>query len=770
MPGLGYGNYGSGGSRGSDIGGYGSGGSYGVGGSGSVSGAYEGSGLGPGGIAGKGIMAFDDGGVTGDGNDDSTIDPMQMIMQSLQAGRQQMGVPQTFYPDTNQEQQAAPSFDDGGQVPDQQDQGQNPGPVNPKSTIQYLTGAGAVRPEIADAMAAHIDPQGQMDPAERNMAMLTAAPNDEARFGLMQHMRTRFNMYSGGAQAALQKGDMGTAAMQATQAMANVPTGQKVQFAPARGGLAMLRTPIKGRQQAQPQQGFAGGGLTSGEDTDNPSRLLQAGYDDGGETDDTPDQPTEDQQPTQMAMNQQFGGQQFGGQTYGGGTYGGKTFGGWQNAGNEPVAVSPKTAEITGQPDSLTAEQVANFFKGGWDKLVETFANRDEPMQELTQGLQAQLPATGLSQFGGPLPPSMGTAGSGMLFGAGEAGPPNAQPSLGPQQALPTPTTGTQFPGFVAPQIKNLFPGGGEAQAAAVQANPPSGAGPDISDPTGGSQSPTGGAQLSTDYTDPTGGLQSPAAPQPGPPTPSARGVGAPPAGGAGAPPPPAGGFAGQWQPQRRGAAAPAGLQSAGQQPQDPNSLGAKIAEINQAADALQLPGLQRRQFVQDAMAKLLQSRNVIQQNQALGLNRMNLAQFNQGEQTARAQMAQNAALARAQLASGTKLNTAAIAANARMVDTQNAQAGALFRKVMDEAATGGDLTKVPAALMGLAQQLKIDPAPMQQAFGNLMQGAQPQQQQGQQPAQQQGQQQGNIKPVTMYLQGETWTMDPKTGRYKKAQ
>jgi hypothetical protein len=239
--------------------------------------------------ASAGAAYFDEGGVVPTGNDTddtnspSTIDPMQ----ALTFGRQQMGLPSSFYGGSSGAAASQPAMFDGGVVPDPnngqgQDQNQDPSAgtgqaVNPQSAVQYLAGAGGVSPDIADAMEKRADPQGQLSPAERVMAAIQSAGNPKDAFGLMQHYRTKFNAYGGAARAALDQGDLGQAAAHATSAMANVPTGYNVQFAPARGGIAMSASKIK--QQAQ-QQGFDNGGET---DEDNPSILMREGYEDGGQ-------------------------------------------------------------------------------------------------------------------------------------------------------------------------------------------------------------------------------------------------------------------------------------------------------------------------------------------------------------------------------------------------------------------------------------------------------------------------------------------------------
>ena len=230
------------------------------------------------------------------------VDPMSIIQGALAFGRQSMGMPKSFtdgMPMSNNiedrrttlnDDPSQPgrsvssrvgkttpsgwdtlnnmtSFDDGGEVPmpgaggEQQPQ-QGGGLPDPRKTMAYLAGAGGVQPEIADALEQHIDPQGQMDPAERMLKAVAAAPTPESQFGLLQHYRTRANAYTGAARAALDKGNLAQAAQHATSAFDNIPTGYKVQFAPARGGLAVMAKKIGG--QPQQQQGFLAGGPVGG--------------------------------------------------------------------------------------------------------------------------------------------------------------------------------------------------------------------------------------------------------------------------------------------------------------------------------------------------------------------------------------------------------------------------------------------------------------------------------------------------------------------------
>lgn len=243
-------------------------------------------------------MGFDDGGEV-PGTDDegdgaigasqgassSTFDPMQAISKVLAFGRQKGGLPANFSQGPSAGAPPQQGFDDGGEVQDQPDQGVIPSsPVtaggnepqepqggklpDPRVALQYLTGGGAVSPDIAGALEKHVDPQGTMEPSRRTVAAILAAPNPDAAFGMMQHYRTQFNAYSGGARAALDQGNLGQAAVHATQAMQSVPTGYHVQFAPTQGGIAMTAKKLGAPAQQAPVQSAESGGLIDDEPND----------------------------------------------------------------------------------------------------------------------------------------------------------------------------------------------------------------------------------------------------------------------------------------------------------------------------------------------------------------------------------------------------------------------------------------------------------------------------------------------------------------------
>lgn len=431
---------------------------------------------------------------TGDQNSQSTVDPMSIIKQALSFGRQSMGLPQNFsnpqqgnqgsvsgqahrlvqpnaadqepgsylrpqsgqgfqgpsgndLGNTNmaqnggQDDQTA-SLEDGGEIPDpSQSQGQPQDQMgagsqlpDPRKTISYLAGAGGVQPEIADALEQHIDPQGQMEPAERTLKAIMAAPTPEAQFGLMQHYRTRANAYSGAARAALDQGNMAQAAQHATAAFANIPTGYNVKFAPARGGLAVQASKIgAGQQGAQqgPQQSMSDGGAV---DADNPAVMMKS-YDDGGEVTDDDD---DDQGVLPTSPDEQEGDTS-------------------SDQASEPVAVAPETAgDDAGmtQPVMLSSAQVHNMLKAGsdqpldegWGGFLSKILSSVNPMgsaqaapagQQQGQGTVSGSPDVDAAlQAGQPQQPQGGMSQQ-MQNPKGDRQPVQPQPQPQPQQQQP---------------------------------------------------------------------------------------------------------------------------------------------------------------------------------------------------------------------------------------------------------------------------------------------------------------------------------------------
>jgi hypothetical protein len=362
------------------------------------------------------VNSFDDGGVIdpesdNDENDQQLDqgDPMSVIQNSLGWGRQQMGLPANFFGDQPQAtpvgdvvggpgnwpgnglagaagqqsnqgamQQPSPldptnvipmpninkrlqdtagkSYADGGVIPsqpgDDQQQGNGAQLPDPRKTMAYLAGAGNMPPDAAMALEQRVDPQGQMDPAERKLSAVAAAGTPQAQFSLLQHYRTRFNAYSAAAQAAMDQGNMALAAQHATNAMSNVPNGHSVQFAPAKGGLMMQSKKIG------QQQGLAEGGAV---DADNPSVVMRS-YEDGGQTEDDADENPGGVIPTQDASDT-------------GGAEQPDT-----SAAPTPPVDQPEDSAMgaftrgaanTMAPVALAAQSAKGLLQKGWDYLVD---------------------------------------------------------------------------------------------------------------------------------------------------------------------------------------------------------------------------------------------------------------------------------------------------------------------------------------------------------------------------------------------------------------
>jgi len=119
-----------------------------------------------------------------------------------------------------------------------------------KSVIAYLMGSDAMPPEAIDGAGRMVDPEGKMNPSERNlMALKHARDNggDEAAWALMQANRVSYNAQTAFAKTALEgtpqkPADMRAAIDAANKAQANVLDGSHVTFAPANGGRMITAT------------------------------------------------------------------------------------------------------------------------------------------------------------------------------------------------------------------------------------------------------------------------------------------------------------------------------------------------------------------------------------------------------------------------------------------------------------------------------------------------------------------------------------------------
>ena len=215
---------------------------------------------------------------------------LQSVKSALAFGRKQSGMPAVLTGGVSSTPSVTPnsaqSFDDGGAVDDsdtpdnsggddnsggvipQPGTSQGAAPQQPSKMAGYLTGAGAVTPDIASALEGRVDPQGKMDPSARKMMAIASAGDPSKQFALMQHYRQKFNAYNGFARVAAdgtpqKPADMNAAAHAATQAYQNVPDGTSVMFQPTQGGVVahvkQLAQP-KQPQQAQQSQSFDDGG------------------------------------------------------------------------------------------------------------------------------------------------------------------------------------------------------------------------------------------------------------------------------------------------------------------------------------------------------------------------------------------------------------------------------------------------------------------------------------------------------------------------------
>lgn len=281
----------------------------------------------------------------GEVEDDYTMDPMEAVNSALNYGRQKYGI-----------SGGQMGFDDGGVVPTEGEG--NPNAINPQQAMAYLAGDGAVSPEIAQALEQQIDPQGQLNPTQRAAAAIGVAPNEEAKFGLLQHYRTKFNAYSGAAKAALAQGNLGEAAKSATMAMDAVPNGQRTYFAPAQGGLAMMNKPAFAQQPTPPKS---------------------QSFDDGGEVEEevydyTPPEEDTDEEGTPTGMPVVTRSQP---------TYN-------EDAPAE-AAPSQPVADAAPEPAMLSPDQVVAALDKGFDNLVEQRGQGEEP--EPTPRAPPQRPA-----------------------------------------------------------------------------------------------------------------------------------------------------------------------------------------------------------------------------------------------------------------------------------------------------------------------------------------------------------------------------------------
>ena len=137
----------------------------------------------------------------------------------------------------------------------------------PPQLAGYVSGAGALPPEQAQALQQRVDPQEQMDPTERNIRAVAAAGDPPAQFGMIQHLRGKFEAAKAFAQAALTGGsggkpaDINASTHAATQAYQNVPDGNSVTFTPHSKGVAVGVKQLASRGGKGGNKSFDDGGV-----------------------------------------------------------------------------------------------------------------------------------------------------------------------------------------------------------------------------------------------------------------------------------------------------------------------------------------------------------------------------------------------------------------------------------------------------------------------------------------------------------------------------
>lgn len=194
-------------------------------------------------------------------------------------GRRKMGLPVDF------EKGNTPSFDDGGVVPDPSAVPAQPEAVDPESALKYLSGDGALSPDVILAMEAMADPDNSMDATDRLETVLGRAPSPDVAFGVLQHHRTKYNGYMAAARVAAEKGDYAKAASYLNKGHESVP-GSRRRFSPGMGGVNMHdgQAPQAPQEEAPQEQAFGQGGSV---DSSNPENVNDSDSDqsfaDGGD-------------------------------------------------------------------------------------------------------------------------------------------------------------------------------------------------------------------------------------------------------------------------------------------------------------------------------------------------------------------------------------------------------------------------------------------------------------------------------------------------------
>lgn len=204
------------------------------------------------------------------------------------AGQADAAIPPT--PPPTAQPQPAP----GGQA------GVGGAPGVPPQIASYLLGANAMPQQQLQQLEAKIDPQGSMDPSTRALLAVASAGGPDQQFAALQGYRQKFDAYRSFSRAALtgtaqKPADLNAAVTAANQAYGNLPNGSSMQFAPAKGGVAVTVKPA-GKSGGKVKGFDSGGGVPDPtddqtDDTSNDDTSEQiAGEAGAGTTYLTPDQ------------------------------------------------------------------------------------------------------------------------------------------------------------------------------------------------------------------------------------------------------------------------------------------------------------------------------------------------------------------------------------------------------------------------------------------------------------------------------------------------
>jgi hypothetical protein len=292
------------------------------------------------------------------------------------------------------------------------------GQVNPQSAMAYLTGQGAVGPEVAAALERQVDPQGQMPESQRKLMAISQAGSPDKAFQVMQHYRQKFNAYTAFAKAALQGAggrppNPQAAADALNKAYAHVPDGTEMHFQAVPGGVQIASRKIIPSKPAP----------SGGEDNSQRDQEPTKSFAEGGSVDDDTDPMIPEQQPDDSegrTMPQQSSTNQGPEKPEGEGWEARKerVAGGIKGAGDKVAgvignALSPTEGEAEGYKQLGSAirtgyravgpEATNRVIKMGWDALMKAITSEGNPDKmietqgaSLTQGAQqGQQPSYG---------------------------------------------------------------------------------------------------------------------------------------------------------------------------------------------------------------------------------------------------------------------------------------------------------------------------------------------------------------------------------------